>query len=75
MVLLRQTMLGSNVYKLQDGFKARVWEWNGINSFTEGSKGRFGEGISAIAEDEAKARLMIAQYAANLKGWRSNAVR
>jgi len=69
-------MLGTTVYKLHNDLKARVWEWDGKSSLTEGSKSRlFGEGISAIAEDEAKARLMINQYAANLKGWKSNAVR
>jgi hypothetical protein len=76
MVLVRQTFLGRKTYKMGNVFETRVWEWDGTNRFTESGRRKvFGEGISAIAENEAKANRLIDSYINPAKGWKYNAVR
>jgi hypothetical protein len=59
-----------SVFPMQSHTPSRVWEWDGTNRFTDGSKSKiFGEGWSAIAATVAKADLMIDEYVYNLKKW------
>lgn len=76
MYLVRRTKMGlSSAFKMQPNTPQRVWEWDGTNRFTDGSKSKiFGEGWSAIAPNIASANLLIDEYVTNLKKWDIHAI-